>query len=127
MFDKQYKQGIKVYGDQERIQQVLSNLIVNSIKYGKNDGTTEVSVEHLVKDKVIIRVTDNGEGIENEHLTRLFERFYRVDKSGSRKEGGSGLGLSIVKHIVDAHQENIYVESQHGIGSEFSFTMQLSA
>ena len=127
VFDKQYKQGIKVYGDQERIQQVLSNLIVNSIKYGKNDGTTEVSVEHLVKDKVIIRVTDNGEGIENEHLTRLFERFYRVDKSGSRKEGGSGLGLSIVKHIVDAHQENIYVESQHGIGSEFSFTMQLSA
>ena len=126
VFDKQYKQGIKVYGDQERIQQVLSNLIVNSIKYGKNDGTTEVSVEHLVKDKVIIRVTDNGEGIENEHLTRLFERFYRVDKSGSRKEGGSGLGLSIVKHIVDAHQENIYVESQHGIGSEFSFTMQLS-
>ncbi|CAI8221927.1 MAG: Alkaline phosphatase synthesis sensor protein PhoR [Flavobacteriaceae bacterium] len=127
VFDKQYKQGIKVYGDQERIQQVLSNLIVNSIKYGKNDGTTEVSVEHLVKDKVIIRVTDNGEGIENEHLTRLFERFYRVDKSGSRKEGGSGLGLAIVKHIVDAHQENIYVESQHGIGSEFSFTMQLSA
>ena len=126
VFDKQYKQGIQVYGDQERIQQVLSNLIVNSIKYGKNDGTTEVSVEHLVKDKVIIRVTDNGEGIENEHLTRLFERFYRVDKSGSRKEGGSGLGLSIVKHIVDAHQENIYVESQHGIGSEFSFTMQLS-
>ena len=127
VFDKQYKQGIKVYGDQERIQQVLSNLIVNSIKYGKNDGTTEVSVEHLVKNKVIIRVTDNGEGIENEHLTRLFERFYRVDKSGSRKEGGSGLGLSIVKHIVDAHQENIYVESQRGIGSEFSFTMQLSA
>ena len=126
VFDKNYKESIKVYGDQERIQQVLSNLIVNSIKYGKNEGTTEISVEHLVKDKVIIRVTDNGEGIENEHLPRLFERFYRVDKSGSRKEGGSGLGLSIVKHIMDAHQENIYVESQHGIGSEFSFTMQLS-
>jgi two-component system phosphate regulon sensor histidine kinase PhoR len=126
VFDKQYKESIKVYGDQERIQQVLSNLIVNSIKYGKNEGTTEVSVEHLVKNKVIIRVTDNGEGIENDHLPRLFERFYRVDKSGSRKEGGSGLGLSIVKHIMDAHQENIYVESQYGIGSEFSFTMQLS-
>ena len=123
---RHYKESIKVYGDQERIQQVLSNLIVNSIKYGKKEGTTEISVEHLVKDKVIIRVTDNGEGIENEHLPRLFERFYRVDKSGSRKEGGSGLGLSIVKHIMDAHQENIYVESQHGIGSEFSFTMQLS-
>ena len=126
VFDKHYKESIKVYGDQERIQQVLSNLIVNSIKYGKKEGTTEISVEHLVKDKVIIRVTDNGEGIENEHLPRIFERFYRVDKSGSRKEGGSGLGLSIVKHIMDAHQENIYVESQHGIGSEFSFTMQLS-
>ena len=126
VFDKHYKESIKVNGDQERIQQVLSNLIVNSIKYGKKEGTTEISVEHLVKDKVIIRVTDNGEGIENEHLPRIFERFYRVDKSGSRKEGGSGLGLSIVKHIMDAHQENIYVESQHGIGSEFSFTMQLS-
>ena len=126
VFDKNYKESIKVNGDQERIQQVLSNLIVNSIKYGKKEGTTEISVEHLVKDKVIIRVTDNGEGIENEHLPRIFERFYRVDKSGSRKEGGSGLGLSIVKHIMDAHQENIYVESQHGIGSEFSFTMQLS-
>ena len=127
VFDKHYKESIKVYGDQERIQQVLSNLIVNSIKYGKDDGTTEISVEHLVKDKVIIRVTDNGEGINKEHLPRLFERFYRVDKSGSRKEGGSGLGLSIVKHIIDAHHENIYVESQHGIGSEFSFTMQLSS
>ncbi|MFT6826451.1 MAG: two-component system phosphate regulon sensor histidine kinase PhoR, partial [Patiriisocius sp.] len=87
-------------------------------------GTTEVSVEGLIKNKVIIRVTDNGEGIEKEYIPRLFERFYRVDKSGSRKEGGSGLGLSIVKHIVDAHDEKIYVESQHGIGSEFSFTME---
>jgi len=126
VFDKNYKESIKVNGDQERIQQVLSNLIVNSIKYGKKEGTTEIIVEHLVKDNVINKVTDNGEGIENEHLPRIFERFYRVDKSGSRKEGGSGLGLSIVKHIMDAHQENIYVESQHGIGSEFSFTMQLS-
>tara|TARA_B100000795_G_scaffold92606_2_gene67732 strand:+ start:29304 stop:30347 length:1044 start_codon:yes stop_codon:yes gene_type:complete len=124
VFDKNYKESIKVYADQERIQQVLTNLIVNSIKYGKKDGTTEVSVEHLIKNKVIIRVTDNGEGIEQEHMPRLFERFYRVDKSGSRKEGGSGLGLSIVKHIVDAHDEKIYVESQHGIGSEFSFTME---
>jgi two-component system phosphate regulon sensor histidine kinase PhoR len=124
VFDKEYKESIKVYGDEERIQQVLTNLIVNSIKYGKQYGTTEVSVEDLIKNKVIIRVTDNGEGIEKEHIPRLFERFYRVDKSGSRKEGGSGLGLSIVKHIVDAHDEKIYVESQHGIGSEFSFTME---
>jgi two-component system phosphate regulon sensor histidine kinase PhoR len=124
VFDKGYKESIKVYGDEERIQQVLTNLIVNSIKYGKQYGTTEVCVEDLIKNKVIIRVTDNGEGIEKEYIPRLFERFYRVDKSGSRKEGGSGLGLSIVKHIVDAHDEKIYVESQHGVGSEFSFTME---
>ena len=74
--------------------------------------------------KVLIRVTDNGEGINNDEIPRLFERFYRVDKSGSREQGGSGLGLSIVKHILDAHSEKIYVESQIGIGSEFSFTLE---
>ncbi len=126
VFDIDYKDPIFVNADRERIQQVLSNLIVNSIKYGKNDGTTEVSIEGLIKNKVIVRVTDNGEGIESEHIPRLFERFYRVDKSGSRKEGGSGLGLSIVKHIVEAHDEKIYVESQIGIGSEFSFTLEKS-
>ena len=123
-FDMDYLKPILVRGDKERIQQVLSNLVVNSIKYGKRDGTTEVSVENLIKNKVIIRVTDNGEGIANENLPRLFERFYRVDKSGSRKEGGSGLGLSIVKHILEAHGEKIYVESVFGVGSEFSFTME---
>jgi two-component system phosphate regulon sensor histidine kinase PhoR len=115
---------ILVNADKERIQQVLTNLIDNSIKYGKKGGTTEVSIEDLIKNKIIVRVTDNGEGIESNHLTRLFERFYRVDKSGSREEGGSGLGLSIVKHIIDAHNEKIYVESQFGIGSEFSFTLE---
>ena len=113
-----------VMADKERIQQVLLNLIENSIKYGKPYGTTEVSIEHLVKNKVIVRVTDNGEGIEADHLPRVFERFFRVDQSGSREEGGSGLGLSIVKHIVEAHEEKIYVESQIGIGSEFSFTLE---
>jgi two-component system phosphate regulon sensor histidine kinase PhoR len=103
---------------------VLSNLIVNSIKYGRNKGTTELSVENLIMNKVLIRVTDNGEGINNDEIPRLFERFYRVDKSGSREQGGSGLGLSIVKHILDAHNEKIYVESQIGIGSEFSFTLE---
>ena len=82
------------------------------------------SIENLIKNKVIVRVTDNGEGIEEANLPRLFERFYRVDKSGSRKEGGSGLGLSIVKHIIEAHDEKIYVESELGIGSEFSFTLE---
>ena len=124
IFDLDYNTPIMVNGDQERLQQVLSNLIVNSIKYGHEDGTTEVSIENLIKNKVIVRVTDNGEGIEPDHLPRLFERFYRVDKSGSRKEGGSGLGLAIVKHIIEAHDEKIYIESEFGLGSEFSFTLE---
>lgn len=123
-FDINYTNPILVHADKERIQQVLANLIVNSIKYGSEKGTTEVSIENLIKNKVIVRVTDNGEGIAKVHLPRLFERFYRVDKSGSRKEGGSGLGLSIVKHIIEAHDEKIYVESEFGVGSEFSFTLE---
>ena len=123
-FDIQYSTPIMVHADEKRILQVISNLIENSIKYSKQFGTTEVSIEHLIKNKVIIRVTDNGEGIESQHIPRIFERFYRVDKSGSRKEGGSGLGLSIVKHVIEAHDEKIYVESQNGIGSEFSFTLE---
>ena len=123
-FDMEYKDPIMVKGDEERIQQVLTNLVVNSIKYGREKGTTEISIEKLIKNKVIVRVTDNGEGIEKKHISRLFERFYRVDKSGSRKEGGSGLGLAIVKHIIEAHDEKIYVESEFNIGSEFSFTLE---
>ena len=123
-FDLEYKTPIYVKADKERIQQVLTNLIVNSIKYGRTQGTTEVSIENLIKNKVIVRVTDNGEGIAKRHIPRLFERFYRVDKSGSRKEGGSGLGLAIVKHIIEAHDEKIYIESELEVGSEFSFTLE---
>jgi two-component system phosphate regulon sensor histidine kinase PhoR len=119
-----YTKPILVSADKERIQQVLTNLIVNSIKYGREKGTTEISIENLIRNKVIVRVTDNGEGIEKENIPRLFERFYRVDKSRTRKEGGSGLGLSIVKHIIEAHNEKIYVESEYGVGSEFSFTLE---
>lgn len=123
-FDTKYAKPIWINGDQEKVQQVVTNLVVNSIKYGKEGGTTEVSIEDLVNNKVIIRVTDNGEGIEKQHIPRLFERFYRVDKSGARSEGGSGLGLAIVKHIIEGHNEKIYIESQFGVGSEFSFTME---
>lgn len=123
-FDMDYPDPIMVKGDKERLQQVVTNLLVNSIKYGHRKGTTEVSIENLIKNKVIVRITDNGEGIEEEHIPRLFERFYRIDKSGSRKEGGSGLGLAIVKHIIEAHDEKIYVESELGVGSEFSFTLE---
>ena len=115
---------VNVYADQEKIHQVLTNLIENSIKYGKQDGTTEISIEDLVDDKLIIRITDNGNGIKKENFERLFERFYRVENSGSRSTGGSGLGLAIVKHIIDAHNEKIYVESDFGVGSEFSFTLE---
>jgi len=123
IFNKPYLESIIVFADKDKIQQVITNLVINSIKYGTNKGTTEVSLESINSDKLIVRITDNGEGIQEQHLSRLFERFYRVDQSGSRKQGGSGLGLSIVKHIIDAHNENIYVESKFGIGSEFSFTL----
>lgn len=123
-FETEYDTPLLVNADEERIQQLLINLLENSIKYGKVNGTTEVSIQHLIQNKIIVRITDNGEGIEEEHLTRLFERFYRVDKSGNRKVGGSGLGLSIVKHIIEAHNERIYVESEFGVGSEFSFTLE---
>ena len=122
-FDNKYFRPIIVDGDIEKIQQVITNLVVNSIKYGKTNGSTEVGIEILSNKKVLVRVSDNGEGIQKHHISRLFERFYRVDKSGGRSEGGSGLGLSIVKHIIEAHDQKIYVESKFGIGSEFSFTI----
>jgi two-component system phosphate regulon sensor histidine kinase PhoR len=126
VFDKKYNNEILVSADKERIGQVLTNLLVNSINYGRDKGTTEVSINDLTKEKLIVRVTDNGEGISKKHLPRLFERFYRVDISRSRKHGGSGLGLAIVKHIIDAHNENIYINSKPGVGSEFSFTLHKS-
>lgn len=125
-FNLVYSSPIMVTADREKIQQVVTNLMVNAIKYGLENGTTEVSIENLLKNKVIVRVTDNGEGIEKSHFPRLFERFYRVDKSGSRVEGGSGLGLAIVKHILEAHGEKIFVESVVDVGSEFSFTLEKS-
>lgn len=124
MLDRKYTKSIPVHAEKEKIQQVLTNLIENSIKYGVEGGTTEISIEDLTDNKYIIRVTDNGQGIEKQNIPRLFERFYRVDKSGNRKQGGSGLGLAIVKHIIEAHNEHIYVESEIKKGSEFSFTLE---
>jgi two-component system phosphate regulon sensor histidine kinase PhoR len=123
-FDKVYEFPVFVKGDIEKIEQVLINLVVNSIKYGNPNGTTFVGVESYSDKKFIIKVIDNGEGIQKEHISRLFERFYRVDQSRSREQGGSGLGLSIVKHIVEAHNENILLKSTYGKGSEFSFTLE---
>jgi len=124
--DKENELGTIVNADKERIEQVLTNLIENSIKYGKDNGTTEIVVQNLNENKIIVRVTDNGVGFEKENYNRIFERFFRVDKSGDRSSGGSGLGLSIVKHIIDSHDEKIYVESELGVGSEFSFSLEKS-
>ena len=126
MIEHENNPPINVHADKEKIEQVIINLIENSIKYGRENGTTEIVVQDLVENKIIVRVTDNGIGVKENHIDRLFERFYRVDQSGSRSSGGSGLGLAIVKHIVDAHDEKIYVESDFGIGSEFSFTIDKS-
>lgn len=113
---------IMVSGDRFRIRQVITNLVVNSIKYGNENGETRIKVREM-GDNVMVEISDNGIGIDKKHLPRLFERFYRVDKSRSRDAGGSGLGLSIVKHIVEAHNQNINVMSTEGVGSVFSFTL----
>ena len=115
-----------VEADKERIQQVLTNLIINSLKYSVEKGSIEISVNKLNKNKLIVDVTDNGEGIEEKHLPRIFERFYRIDKTRNRKLGGSGLGLAIVKHIIQAHDERVFVESKFGVGSKFSFTLEIA-
>jgi two-component system phosphate regulon sensor histidine kinase PhoR len=123
-FDKIYEFPVFVKADIEKIEQVLINLIVNSIKYGNPNGTTVVAVDNYDSNRMVVKVIDNGEGIKELHQNRLFERFYRVDQSRSREQGGSGLGLSIVKHIVEAHGENIFLNSVYKEGSEFSFTVK---
>jgi len=126
VFDKPYT-SIKVFADEQRIEQVLENLITNSIKYGKKNGVCRLSFKNLKQNKLTVCLQDEGEGIAPEHLSRIFERFYRVDTSRSREEGGSGLGLSIVKHIMEAHNETISVTSEKGKGSEFCFTLKTEA
>lgn len=116
-------QSYHVTADQEAIRQVLNNLITNAIKYGKQNGSIFISFYNM-DDRVLIEITDDGIGIEEHHLKHLFDRFYRVDSSRSRAEGGSGLGLSIVKHIVEAHKQTINVRSSLGKGSTFGFTLQ---
>ena len=116
-------QKIMVTADRFRIRQVLVNLVVNSIRYGKQNGRTSIKISDA-GEKVIVEVSDNGLGISKEHMPRIFERFYRVDKSRSRELGGSGLGLSIVKHIIEAHHQTIDVMSTENIGSVFSFTLR---
>ena len=115
-----------VLADRESIRQVFTNLLVNSIKYGKEGGTTKVSFYDM-ETEILTEVSDNGIGIDEKHLKHVFDRFYRVDASRSRKQGGSGLGLSIVKHIIEAHDQTINVRSTSEIGSTFGFTLKKAA
>lgn len=112
-----------VLADKEKIREVLGNLIENSIKYGRENGRTKVSFYDM-DENILVEVSDNGIGIAEEHIPRLFERFYRVDKHRSRSKGGSGLGLAIVKHIIEAHNQTVNVRSATGIGSTFAFTLK---
>jgi len=112
-----------VEADRNKIEQVLTNLIVNSVNYGVEGGETRIRFYDM-NDNVLVEVADNGIGIAKEHLARLFERFYRVDKSRSRHEGGSGLGLAICKHIIENHQQTISVRSTEEVGSTFGFTIK---
>lgn len=114
---------ILVNADRSRMEQVLTNLIVNSIKYGGGEGTTKIRFYDM-EDNVLVEVADSGIGMNEEHLPRVFERFYRVDASRSRHHGGTGLGLAIVKHLVEAHDQTINVRSTEGVGSTFSFTLK---
>lgn len=116
-------QSFMVRADKENIRQVLTNLIVNSIKYGHPEGSTKVGFYDMDKN-ILIEIADNGIGISPQHLPHVFGRFYRVDKSRSRLIGGSGLGLSIVKHIIEAHKQTISVRSTPDVGSTFSFTLE---
>jgi len=120
------KKQIFVDADRSRIFQVISNLIVNAIKYGKDGGSVDISFNIISEQYVLIEVIDDGLGIDEENLLKIFQRFYRVDKSGGRKFGGSGLGLSIVKHILEAHGQTLNVNSKVDVGSTFSFTLKLA-
>jgi two-component system phosphate regulon sensor histidine kinase PhoR len=119
---RKYDKPVFVKADKFRIRQVLVNLITNSIKYGKENGTTLIELNYL-NDDVVVEVSDNGDGIDEKHLPRIFERFYRIDKGRSREQGGTGLGLAIVKHILEAHGKSIKVESQPGKGTKFTFSL----
>ncbi len=110
-------------GDRDKIQQVFINLLSNSIKYGKKGGETIIRFCNM-DNNMLIEVSDNGIGVEEDSLDRLFERFYRVDKNRSREIGGTGLGLAIVKHILEGHNQTINVRSTKDVGSTFSFILE---
>ncbi len=113
-----------VFADKEKIRQVFINLVDNAIKYGKQNGIIESSFYRLDGQTILVEISDDGSGIAEEHLHRIFERFYRTDLARSRKVGGSGLGLAICKHIIEAHGQPIHVRSKIDVGTTFGFTLQ---
>ncbi|MFZ4770221.1 MAG: sensor histidine kinase [Ferruginibacter sp.] len=116
---------LTVYADKEKIKQVLINLVDNAIKYSNQNDVIEASVYNVDGKNVLIEISDEGVGIPDEHLPRIFERFYRTDLARSRKEGGSGLGLSICKHIIEAHGQAIHVRSKIDVGTTIGFTLPM--
>jgi two-component system phosphate regulon sensor histidine kinase PhoR len=114
---------LSVFADKEKIRQVLVNFVDNALKYGKENGTIESSFYSVDGRNVLIEISDDGAGIGEEHLPRIFERFYRTDLARSRKVGGSGLGLAICKHIIEAHDQTIHVRSKIDVGTTLGFTL----
>ena len=114
---------LTVHADKEKMRQVIINLIDNAIKYGKQNGLIEASAYKIEGKKILVEISDDGQGISEDHIGRIFERFYRTDTARSRKVGGSGLGLSICKHIIEAHDQTIHVRSTIDVGTTFGFTL----
>lgn len=123
LIKKGCEQPLYVFADKEKIRQVLINLVDNAIKYGKQNGQIEASIYKIEGKKILVEISDDGNGIAEEHIGRIFERFYRTDIARSRKVGGSGLGLAICKHILEVHEQTIHVRSSPDIGSTFGFTL----
>jgi two-component system phosphate regulon sensor histidine kinase PhoR len=122
-FKKGTEQSEWVFADKERIRQVLINLTDNAIKYGNEGGNIVASVYNTDGKRLLVEISDDGIGINEEHLNRVFERFYRTDIARSRKVGGSGLGLAICKHIIEAHGQTIHVRSKPDVGTTIGFTL----
>ena len=122
-FNPDESKPILVFADKNLIHQVLTNLVVNGIKYNKTNGFVKIEVAKFAQ-KVIISISDYGIGIDEKNISRLFERFYRVDQSRARALGGTGLGLAIVKHILNAHEQTISVNSEINEGSTFTFSLE---
>lgn len=114
---------ITVYADKEKIRQVLINLVINAVKYGKENGTILAGIYKTDENHILVEITDDGPGIADDHITRIFERFYRTDKARTRERGGTGLGLSICKHIIEAHGQTIHARSKLDVGTTVGFTL----